>query len=433
MNLDIFQQLSLAEVEQYSIELEHAIDNHALWLNQINRTLICHLPAEENDLANEPHRLCYFGRWYHGIDNPVLEGIDSFKRIGPIHETIHQIAHDLLLKAAAGTPIEVDEYNQLIESSTTLRQLLSNLRNDLNRNRELISRLMGKVFENADEGVIITAPDTTIISVNKAFSDVTGYSPEEAIGKTPKLFQSGRQGENFYRHMWSQLQNHGQWQGEIWNRSKTGKEYLEWLSIAAVKDEQGDLSHYIAIFSDITSEKENEERLHNLAHYDQLTGLPNRVLFNERLRYSLTQAERNQDMVAVMFLDLDGFKPVNDNLGHAAGDRLLHLVAQRLKHCLRASDTVARFGGDEFTIVLPCIDEQESVIRIADKIITEVAKPYDLEGTQVSITTSIGISIFPQDTRSAHELIHHADGAMYHAKRQGKNQFHFYTAVQAGN
>lgn len=427
MNLEIFQQLSLSEIEQYSIEVDHAIDNHARWLNQINRTLICHLPADSDDMAEDPHLLCHFGRWYHGIDNPALEGIDDFQQIGPVHESMHLIAQKLLEKSTTGTPITEPEYDALIKTTDTLRKQLSALRGVLNRNRDLISRLMGKVFENADEGVIITAPDTTIISVNKAFSEVTGYSAEEAIGQTPRLFQSGRQGENFYRHMWSQLENHGQWQGEIWNRNKAGKDYLEWLSIAAVKDEQGQLSHFIAIFSDITSEKESEERLHNLAHYDQLTGLPNRILFNERLRYALTQAERNQELVAVMFLDLDGFKPVNDTLGHAAGDRLLHLVAQRLKHCLRASDTVARFGGDEFTVVLPCIDDQKSIIRIAEKIITEVARPYDLEDNLVNITTSVGISIFPTDTRSAHELIHHADGAMYQAKRQGKNQYRFYS------
>lgn len=426
MDLDIFQQLSLAEVEQYSIELERAIDNHAQWLNQINRTLICKLPPQKNDLAENPHHLCHFGRWYHSIENPALEGIDSFRRIAPIHQHMHQIARELLQKAARNEPLSGDEYDDLVEDSSTLRQQLHSLRNDLNRNRDLISRLMGKVFENADEGVLITAPDTTIISVNKAFTQVTGYSPEEAIGQTPKLFQSGRQGENFYRHMWSQLEEHGQWQGEIWNRNKAGDDYLEWLSIAAVRDENGILSHYIAIFSDITSEKENEERLHNLAHYDQLTGLPNRILFNERLRYALTQAERNRQQVAVMFLDLDGFKPVNDNLGHAAGDRLLHLVAQRLKHCLRASDTVARFGGDEFTIVLPDIDNIESVAPIAEKIISEVALPYDIDANTVQITTSVGISLYPRDCRTPHELIHHADNAMYQAKRHGKNQYRFY-------
>jgi diguanylate cyclase (GGDEF)-like protein/PAS domain S-box-containing protein len=426
MDLDIFQQLSLAEVEQYSIELDHAVNNHAQWLNQINRTLICKLPPEENDLAENPHQLCHFGRWYHGIENTALEGLDSFQRIAPVHEHMHQVARELLQKAERNEPISSDEYDDLVEGSNILRQQLYCLRNDLNRNRDLISRLMGKVFENADEGVIITDPNTTIVSVNKAFSQVTGYSPEEAIGQTPKLFNSGRQGENFYRHMWTQLQEHGQWQGEIWNRNKAGEDYLEWLSIAAVRDENGELSHYIAIFSDITSEKENEERLHNLAHYDQLTGLPNRILFNERLRYALTQAERNLQQVAVMFLDLDGFKPVNDNLGHAAGDRLLHLVAQRLKHCLRASDTVARFGGDEFTIVLPDIDNIDSVAPIAEKIIQDVARPYELDGNTVQITTSVGISICPRDCHSAHELIHHADNAMYQAKRHGKNQYRFY-------
>ncbi len=427
MDLNIFQQLSLSEVDQYSLEVDHAINNHAHWLNQINRTLICNLPPDSNDLADAPHRLCHFGRWYHGIDHTALEGLESFRRIGPVHEAMHSAASALLQKAQRAEPITSDEYDKLLEYSDTLRGHMHTLRCELNRNRELVSRLMGKVFENADEGVVIAAPDTTIVSVNKAFTEITGYSPEEAIGQTPRMLQSGRQGDNFYRHMWSQLQEHGQWQGEIWNRSKSGEEYLEWLSIAAVNNEQGELSHYIAIFSDITSEKESEERLQHLAHYDQLTGLPNRILFNERLNYAITQAERNQGLIAVMFLDLDGFKPVNDNLGHAAGDRLLHLVAQRLKHSLRASDTVARFGGDEFTIVLPEIDSIDSVSGIAEKIIEQVAKPYTIGENQVQITTSVGISLYPNDTRTPHELIHHADHAMYQAKRQGKNHYRYYS------
>lgn len=426
MRLDIFQQLSMAEVEQYSTEVEHAINNHAAWLNQINRTLICRLPPQANDLADEPHQLCQFGRWYHGISNKALENVEYFQRIGPVHEAMHKAGADLLRRSQQGLSIQPQDYDQLILHSDELRHYLHDLRGELNRNRDLISKLMGKVFENADEGVVITAPDTTIVSVNKAFCEITGYSPEEAIGQTPRLLHSGRQGENFYRHLWQELESNGQWQGEIWNRNKAGKEYLEWLSIAAVRDERGELSHYIAIFSDITSEKESEERLHNLAHYDQLTGLPNRVLFNERLNFALAQAERGHHLAAVMFLDLDGFKPVNDNLGHAAGDRLLHLVAQRLKHSLRNTDTVARFGGDEFTILLSSVAQIENITPIAQKIIEEVARPYEIDGNVVHITTSVGISLYPTDSTQGHELIHHADHAMYQAKRQGKNQYRYF-------
>ena len=426
MNRELFQQLTLSEIEQYSLELELAVNSHARWLNQLNRTIICKLPPQDDDISETAHLLCHLGRWYHSINNPAFEALEDFSIIGPVHEQMHAVARGLLLKIQQGQAITPDEYDELVMLSDILREHLTNLRGSLNRNRDLVARLMGKVFENADEGVIIAAPDTTIISVNKAFSEVTGYSAEEAIGQTPRMFSSGRQDENFYRHLWQQLESEGQWQGEIWNRNKAGEEYLEWLSIAAVRDEQGVLSHYVAIFSDITSEKENEERMHKLAHYDQLTGLPNRILFNERLRYALSQAERNKKMIAVMFLDLDGFKPVNDTLGHAAGDQLLYQVAQRLKDCLRASDTVARFGGDEFTIVLPDVDGIRSAAQIAKKIIDEIAKPYQLDGNEVHITTSLGISLYPQHANNPAELIHHADGAMYQAKRQGKNQYHYF-------
>ena len=333
------------------------------------------------------------------------------------------MARSLLQK---GQGITTEEYDELITLTHELRTLANTLRHDLNQNQSLVSKLMSKVFQNASEGVVITAPDSTIISVNRAFSDVTGYSAEEVIGQTPALLQSGKQGREFYRRMWQELEEMGQWQGEIWNRKKNGEVYLEWLSIAAVRDESGELSHYVAIFSDITTAKDNEERLQYLAHYDQLTKLPNRILFNDRMQQALAQAKRNKQQVAVMFLDLDGFKAVNDSLGHNAGDELLLQVAGRLTRCLRATDTVARFGGDEFTIVLPALDDEESIIRIAKKIGEEVAKPYTLDGHEASITTSIGISLYPDDSEDPLHLVEYADTAMYHAKRHGKNHHEFY-------
>jgi len=430
MYRDLFQQLSLSELDKYSSELEHAIENHAKWLSQINRTLICHLTPEANDLSEHPHHLCQFGRWYRKIDDPILATLESFQYIGEVHKSMHLKAGALLRKNTQHLAIEPGEYDELIDLSEELRFLINALRRDLNHNRNLTSKLMGKVFENAGEGVIITAPDTSIISVNKAFSEVTGYSAEEVIGKKPDMLQSGRQDAEFYQRMWEELDNYGQWQGEIWNRNKRGEIYLEWLSIAAVKDDEGNLSHFVGIFSDITSEKENEERLEHLAHYDQLTGLPNRILFNDRLKQALALARRARNQVAVMFLDLDGFKAINDSLGHAAGDELLAQVAQRLSKCLRESDTVARFGGDEFTVVLPEIDGAESVAKIARKITEEVARPYDLDGIEASVTTSLGVSLYPADGQQPHTLVHKADNAMYHAKRHGKNHHEFYSSEE---
>lgn len=422
----LFQQLTMNELEQYIHELELAVENHTKWLAQINRTLICHLPAQESDLNEVPHLLCTFGRWYHAIDNPAITSLELFREIGEVHTAMHLCARALLEKGLRGTPITTSEYDNLVDLSSKLRTLVQQLRHDLNQNHNLTSRLMGKVFENANEGVVITAPDTTIVSVNNAFTRVTGYSREEVLGKSPSMLKSGRQDEAFYTQMWKEIDTFGQWQGEIWNRNKAGEYYLEWLSVAAVKDEHGELSHYVGIFSDITSEKESAERLQYLAHFDQLTDLPNRILFNDRLKQAIGQSRRDKRQVAIMFLDLDGFKAINDSLGHNAGDELLRLVAVRLTKCLRATDTVARFGGDEFTVVLPAIDDRDSVEKIARKITEEVALPYDLYGNEASVTTSIGISLYPDDGNEPHVLVQRADNAMYHAKRHGKNHHEFY-------
>jgi diguanylate cyclase (GGDEF)-like protein/PAS domain S-box-containing protein len=425
---ELFQQLTFNELERYVVELEQAIENHVRWLAQINRVLICKLPASENDLTERPDLLCKFGHWFHGIDNPALTALPTFRAIEPVHRQMHVVARQLLLGPAADAEVQ-RLYDQLVTLAEELRERLHTLLRELNQNRTITSKLMRKVFENAHEGVIITAPDTTILSVNAAFTAVTGYTEEEALGQRPSMMRSGRQNKTFYAHMWHEIKQFGQWQGEIWNRNKSGKEYLEWLSVAAVKDEQGRLSHYVGIFSDITSSKESEERLLYLAHYDQLTGLPNRILFNDRLKQAIAQARRDQLQVAVMFLDLDGFKAVNDTLGHSAGDELLRQVAQRLTTCLRATDSVARFGGDEFTIVLAAIDDQGDVIKIAHKIIEEVARPYLIDGSEAAITTSIGVTVYPGDAEEPSLLIQRADNAMYHAKRHGKNHHEFYDEV----
>ena len=424
----LFQQLTLNELDGYVRELQLAIENHARWMAQVNRVLICRLPPAPNDLAERPDHLCKFGHWYHGINNPVLTTLESFRAINPVHQKMHETAKQLLL-VGTDTESTTPLYDELVALAEELRVRLHTLLHELNQNRDLTSRLMSQVFESASEGVIITDPETTIVSVNAAFTQVTGYSEEEAIGQKASMLRSGRQDKTFYAHMWHEINHFGQWQGEIWNRKKDGNDYLEWLSIAAVKDEQGEVSHYVGIFSDITTEKESEERLLYLAHYDQLTALPNRILFNDRLKQALAQAKREQLQVAVMFLDLAGFKAVNDTLGHTAGDEMLRQVAQRLTTCLRATDTVARFGGDEFTIVLPAIEDRDDVVVIANKITEEVARPYLLDGSEAAVTTSIGISLYPDDGKDTEVLIHRADNAMYHAKRHGKDHHEFYGEI----
>ncbi|WP_127475989.1 diguanylate cyclase domain-containing protein [Sulfurivermis fontis] len=428
MDKNLFQRLTTSELDSYAIELEHAVENHTRWVNGISRTLLCHGTPDAADLAAEPHLHCHFGRWYHGIDNPALLKLPEFEAIGPVHEAMHKAARELLLAQQEGKPFDIATYDRLLLLSDEMRRQMSQLRSGFKHNMNLISLLMGKVFENAAEGVLITDPNGVILSVNHAFTEFTGYAAEEAIGKTPALLRSGRQSEAFYRHMWLTLQNEGQWEGEIWNRRKDGKHYLEWLTISGVRDEAGTITHYVAVFSDITSEKENEERLYHLAHYDLLTDLPNRMLFYDRLRQGLLRAKRNNRQVAIMFLDLDGFKQVNDELGHHAGDELLRQVARRLSGVLRASDTVARFGGDEFTVSVPDLTPDDDISRVAQKIIAAVAKPYYLGSNRVQVTTSVGISLFPQDGEDPDSLITHADMAMYETKKGGKNSYRFYAA-----
>lgn len=431
MDCTPFQKLTSTELQRYISELELAVESHARWLNRLNRVFVCHTGADQADLETAPHTACQFGRWYHSIDNRELLETSVFGAIGKIHEQVHGIARRLLLKDSQGKRISVEEYDTLIALSEELRGKIRELNNSLKNDLHIMSKLMGKVFENAAEGVIITAPDGEILSVNKAFSKMTGYEVHEAIGQTPHILQSGRQDKPFYRRMWQDLLTKGQWQGEIWNRRKDGDDYLEWLSIVAVKDDLGETSNYVAIFSDITTEKKNEEKLYHLAHYDSLTGLPNRMLFHDRLRQALARARRNNEIVAVMFLDLDGFKEVNDELGHNAGDKLLTHVAQRLTQCLRESDTVGRFGGDEFTVVLPQAQSRKVIGTVAGKIIEAVNQPYTLGDRDLNITTSLGISIYPIDAGTPARLIKNADMAMYHAKKAGKNRFFYYSPRMA--
>ena len=288
--------------------------------------------------------------------------------------------------------------------------------------------LSSKIFENTQEGILVTDAEGTILAVNQAFVAVTGYSVDEAMGCKPSLLSSGRHDKAYYVAMWQALTEHGQWRGEIWNRRKNGEIYPEWINISAIHDDAGNVSHYVAIFSDITKVKENEERLRHLAHFDALTGLPNRFLFQDHVELALSQAARGSKQVAIMFLDLDRFKLINDTLGHRAGDVLLTEVGQRLATCLRAGDTLSRFGGDEFTVVLPNLESGGAAATVADKFIEALSSAFHIAGKEFHITTSIGIAIYPQDGEHLDTLSRAADAAMFAAKEQGRNAYRFHAA-----
>jgi len=292
-------------------------------------------------------------------------------------------------------------------------------------------RLSGKIFENTQECILVTDADGVIFSVNPAFVAVTGYTSEEAVGRKPTLLNSGRHNQAFYAEMWRALIEQGQWRGEIWNRRKNGEIYPEWINISAIHDAHGKVSHYVAVFSDISKIKENEARLQRLADFDLLTGLPNRFLFQDHAELALAQAGRNGKMVAILFLDLDHFKAINDSLGHRAGDQVLIEVARRLDGSLRASDTLGRFGGDEFNAVLPDIDTPAAATSVAEKIIASLAMPFLIEGQALQIGISIGIAIYPRDGMHIDALSLAADAAMYQAKQQGRNTYRFYASDAA--
>lgn len=289
-------------------------------------------------------------------------------------------------------------------------------------------RQLATVFENTADGAFIVDKDLRIIAVNAAFTRITGYTAEDALGQKPVLLQSGHHPPEFYQALWSDLHGAGHWRGEIFDRRKDGELFPAWMSISTVKDEAGQISHYIAIFSDITTLKKTEERLYYLVHHDPLTTLPNRLLFADRLAQSVQQGRREGWSVALLFIDLDGFKHINDSLGYLSGDRLLVAATTRLKSCVRAADTVARLGSDEFAILLPGLKDPEISGVVAQKIQKSLSTPFNVDGQEIFVRASIGISVFPLDGGDGETLIRYADMALYHAKEQGKDRYQFYQA-----
>jgi diguanylate cyclase (GGDEF)-like protein/PAS domain S-box-containing protein len=291
---------------------------------------------------------------------------------------------------------------------------------------ELSQREALTVFTSSYEGIMVVDAGGHITRVNPAFTRITGYEPEEVVGKSPNILSSGRQKAPFYRDMWNCIENTGFWSGEIWNRRKNGEVFAQILSISKVTDNRGAVQHYIGIFSDISQIKAHEEELDRVAHYDPLTGTPNRRLLGDRLTQAIARADRSAQSLAVCYLDLDGFKAVNDRYGHAAGDQLLVGVTENLKHVLRTDDTLARLGGDEFVLLLSEIDSPEECSLILERILVSVSTPIYMEGHSVAVSASIGVSLYPQDHSDADTLMRHADQAMYLAKEAGKNRFHLF-------
>jgi diguanylate cyclase (GGDEF)-like protein/PAS domain S-box-containing protein len=291
-------------------------------------------------------------------------------------------------------------------------------------------QLFVKMFDNSGEAIVITDAQQKIIAVNPAFYAITQYAEEEVIGRNPSILSSGRQDDKFYQAMWRAINDTGMWQGEIWNRRKNGEAYLEYLTISAVPGEDSKPSRYVSVFHDITESRRKDEHIRHLAFHDPLTGLPNRALFLDRLRHAIGRARRNGGSLAVTFIDLDGFKSVNDSLGHNVGDELLKEVATRIRARLRRDvDTVARLGGDEFVILMEELRETGHCASLADEIIADIGKPVEVCGHVMRVGASMGMAFFPEDGDDALELMQRADTAMYAAKAAGKGSYRFFQSA----
>ena len=293
-------------------------------------------------------------------------------------------------------------------------------------------RLSATVLEHIADAVMVVDVEGVIVAVNPAFTQITGYTEAEAVGKHSSLTRSERHDEAFYQTMWDELIASGFWRGELWRRRKNGEIYLEWLTISAVRDTHALTTHYVGVCSDITQVKQAQEKLDHLAHHDPLTALPNRLLFHDRLQHALPRAARDREQLAILFIDLDRFKNVNDTLGHHIGDELLQQVAAQLAARLREGDTLARLGGDEFIVLLENVDGQYGATQVAEKLVAMFEQPFLVAGHELFVTCSVGVSLFPDDAQDLNMLIRNADVAMYQAKARGRNGYRFYAPSMTG-
>jgi len=316
------------------------------------------------------------------------------------------------------------------EADAHLVHVVRDLSQQKESEREL--RLAAKVMETVPNAIMVADKDANVCLLNPAFSAITGYEMDEMLGKNPNVLSSGRHSKAFYSEMWHQILEEGGWAGEIWNKRKDGTVFPEYLIITVMRDDAGEINYYVSTFLDISEQKKLEYELRHSAQHDALTGLPNRLLLSDRLDGSLSRGRRLSHKVAVLFIDIDGFKPVNDTMGHDAGDVLLQQISERLRSCVRESDTVARVGGDEFVIILENQSDRKSMLAVVQKILNVIRQPFDLSVGECLVGASIGLSVFPDDGKDPNELLKQADTAMYVAKEGGKNRAVFYDEITMG-
>ena len=412
------EQRFRATFEQAAVGIAH-VGLDGRWLRVNHKLCLITGYAEEELLTRDRPSITY--------PNDMPDELNSMQQLlaGEVPSSTKEIRH----VRKDGSLVWVNLTWSLTRTSTGEPDYFIEVIEDITERKEATEqlRLFARIFDTINEGVVVTDSANNIVSVNPAFSAITGYSASETIGKNPRMLHSGLMDKVFYDKMWQSIKKTGRWQGEITDRRKNGESYVEWLSISTMKDERGEFSHHIAVVSDISERKAAEEHMVYIAQHDFLTDLPNRMMLHDRLTQAIAHAGREQRKVAVMFLDLDRFKAINDILGHLVGDKLLKIVADRISSVARTSDTVSRLGGDEFAIMLPYIDNMDDIATIAVKLLTSIAGPCVIDGNEIEVTTSIGISVFPEDGSDSESLIAHADAAMYQAKGNGRNNYQFFT------
>ncbi|MDD2759075.1 MAG: EAL domain-containing protein [Methylomonas sp.] len=371
------------------------------------------------------------------ITDMVLSGTNGLQLIEKIREIDPQVPVILISGACSwqNQTAQVEnlvnlQINQFLAKPIDGDKLMTAIRHCVSHSEFLQKlKLSSSVFMTSPLAITITDKHCNFVSVNPAFTQITGYTEAEVLGCNPRILSSGKHDSEFYHQMWNELNEYGRWSGELWNRHKNGELFLEWINISAIRDDAGEICNYASVFADITQRLAAEEKMRHLAHHDCLTNLPNRLLLNDRLNQAILQAQRDRSVLAVIYLDIDHFKNINDTLGHGVGDDLILSVAQALQASVREVDTVSRLGGDEFAILLPNVGCQEMAARLVAKIFRSASKTYQIAGRELRITLSIGVSLFPKDGGNPATLLKHADSAMYLAKKEGRNNFQFFDEV----
>ncbi|HEY0844825.1 MAG TPA: EAL domain-containing protein [Noviherbaspirillum sp.] len=417
-------QLALAEQLHFLQQVGDTIPNPIFWKDAAGRYQGCNTAFES----------------YIGIARDDLIGKSVYDIAPPELAKVYEDADNALFTSRTtqsyearvryhdGTHHDVTFYKATyLQKDGSLGGLVGVMLDITDRKRgEEALRLSSTVFENSPQGILITDGERRILRVNRNFCRITGYEPEDVIGRTPDILQSGRHDEAFYRSMWQSIEEHGNWSGELWNRRKTGELYAEHLSIIRVCDKDGKPTNYIGLFDDISHFKAAQSEIERLSYFDAMTGLPNRALLQDRLQHALRNAERHENRVALLVVDLDRLAHINDTFGHQIGDLLLGAVAQRLQHALRASDTLSRHIGDEFAVILEDLNDSQMAAELAERLLADLSRPFHIGGHDVTISACIGISVFPEDGKTPEMLLKHADVALHHAKDGGSGRFQFF-------